>query len=69
MAKVTDLLSNFRALNDALPGLKEDLIVTLLQQERISSKPRKLVLERLHQRFCILRAKRERKELMKECGI
>ena len=67
--KLPELLANFRAMNAALPTLKEEHINELLAMEISSIKPRKLVLERLHQRYCILRARRERRNIMKECKL
>lgn len=60
---------NFRELHNALLDLDEATITKLLDQERVSKKPRRLVLERLHQRLCILRAKRERAAIMRECNL
>jgi len=54
-----------RVLADACMVLGEARIKELLDEEMNSEYPRRAALLRLHQRYCILRAKRERKEIMK----
>ena len=54
-----------RLLADACQVLNEDRIKELLEEEMVSMAPRRTALRILHQRYCILRAKRERKEIMK----
>ena len=54
-----------RLLADACQVLNEDRIKELLEEEMVSTAPRRTALRILHQRYCILRAKRERKEIMK----
>ena len=54
-----------RLLADACPVLGEDRVQELLEEEMVSQNPRRTALRILHQRYCILRAKRERKEIMK----
>jgi len=54
-----------RLLADACLVLSEDRVRELLEEEMASPNPRQTALLRLHQRYCILRAKRERKEIMK----
>lgn len=54
-----------RVLADACMVLGEARIKELLDEEMNSEHPRRAALLRLHQRYCILRAKRERKEIMK----
>ena len=63
------LLVNTRTLQAALLDLTEAKLQELLDEELSSKKPRKLILERIHQRMCILRAKRERAKLFREAGI
>jgi hypothetical protein len=54
-----------RLLADACLVLSETRVKELLDDEMKSERPRQTALLRLHQRYCILRAKRERKEIMK----
>jgi len=56
---------NWRTLNQKLNLLSEEEVLALLDAERTG--PRRVTfLERLHQRYTMLRAARERVELMKE---
>ena len=63
------LLENTRTLQAGLLALTEAQLHELLNEELASKKPRKLIIERVHQRIGILRMKRERKALFKEAGI
>lgn len=56
---------NWRELNDVLNGLDEQKILMLLKEERITRR-RVTVMTRLHQRYTILRAARERRELLND---
>jgi len=56
---------NWRELNRKLNMLREDEVLALLEAERQGAK-RVTFLERLHQRYTMLRAARERVELLKE---
>jgi len=56
---------SWRKLNDVLSQLSEEQILTMLNEERIGSR-RVSVLQRLHQRYTMLRCARERIELLKE---
>jgi len=56
---------NWRELNKNLNMLREDEVLALLEAERQGAK-RVTFLERLHQRYTMLRAARERVELLKE---
>ena len=56
---------NWRELNKNLNMLREDEVLALLEAERTGAK-RVTFLERLHQRYTMLRAARERVELLKE---
>jgi hypothetical protein len=56
---------NWRSLNQKLNMLTEDEVLALLEAERQGAK-RVTFLERLHQRYTMLRAARERVELLKE---
>ena len=60
MQKVT-----WRKLNDILSQLTEQQVLAMLNEERTHSR-RSSVLQRLHQRYTMLRCARERIELMKE---
>ena len=66
---VKTLLRDTRILQAGLLDLSETQVQSLLDLELQSPKPRKLVLERVHQRLCILRGKRERAALFKSAGI
>jgi hypothetical protein len=59
------LLKDTRTLQSGMMVLSEAAISRLLEEELASVRPRKLVVERLHQRFCILRAQRERDDLFR----
>ena len=56
---------NWRELNAKLNLLSEEQVLQLLTEERQGAR-RVTVLQRLHQRYTMLRAARERIELMKE---
>lgn len=56
---------NWRELNDVLNGLDEQKILALLNEERVTRR-RVTVMTRLHQRYTILRAARERRELLND---
>ena len=56
---------SWRKLNDILSQLSEEQVLTMLNEERTGSR-RVSVLQRLHQRYTMLRCARERIELMKE---
>ena len=55
----------WRKLNEELKTFDEDKILDMLTHERANAK-RVVVLERLHQRYTVLRASRERIELLQE---
>ena len=54
----------WRKLNDQLALMSEEDVLSLLNQERATTK-RISVLARLHQRYTTLRAARERAEILK----
>ena len=56
---------SWRKLNDILSQLSEEQILTMLNEERTGSR-RVSVLQRLHQRYTMLRCARARIELLKE---
>lgn len=56
---------NWRELNRKLSLLTEEQVLQLLNDERMGAK-RVTVLQRLHQRYTMLRAARERVEILKE---
>jgi hypothetical protein len=56
---------SWRKLNDILSQLSEEQVLAMLNEERIGSR-RVSVLQRLHQRYTMLRCARERIELLKE---
>jgi DNA-binding transcriptional ArsR family regulator len=56
---------SWRALNEKLTKLTEKEVLTLLNEEREGNQ-RISVLSRLHQRYTILRAIRERVEILKK---
>lgn len=57
------ILNNWRDLNEGMSELREDQIKEMLDYEMVNEQ-RKTVIERLHQRYTTLRAKRERAELI-----
>jgi hypothetical protein len=56
---------SWRKLNDILSQLSEEQVLTMLNAERTGSR-RVSMLQRLHQRYTMLRCARERIELLKE---
>lgn len=55
----------WRKFQSDLPNYSEADLLVLLQEERAKYK-RVSMLERIHQRYCTLRANRERLEILKE---
>ena len=58
---------NWKELNDAISSMTEDEVLTALNKE-IEGKSRWSIVSRLHQRFCTLRAKRERELFRQACA-
>lgn len=56
---------SWRALNDILSQMTEDELLTMLNEERTGER-RASVLQRLHQRYTMVRCARERIEIMKD---
>ena len=56
---------SWRALNNQLSMMSEEQVLSLLDLEKVTEK-RASVLQRLHQRYNVLRVSRERIELLKE---
>jgi hypothetical protein len=56
---------SWRGLNDVLSNMSEADVWGMLEAERFGDK-RASVLQRLHQRYNVLRVSRERIELLKE---
>jgi len=54
---------SWRALNNALSMMSEEQVLGLLDFEKVNER-RASVLQRLHQRYNVLRVSRERIELM-----
>jgi hypothetical protein len=54
---------NWRELNQSLSDMSEVEVLTLMNEEKRGA-CRITILRRLHQRYTILRAARERKELL-----
>ena len=54
---------NWREINRMLPDLDENTIKKMLDEERVGEQ-RQSVLIRLHQRYTMLRAARERMEIL-----
>jgi len=59
------LTTNWRKLNKELPLMTEAQVLSMLDSERAGLR-RVSILERLHQRYTMLRAARERMEILKE---
>lgn len=57
--------TNWRKLHKEMSTLTEEQVLELLNAERVGRK-RVSILERLHQRYTVLRAARERIEILKE---
>ena len=57
--------TNWRKLNKELALFTEEQVLALLTEERAGRK-RVSILERLYQRYTILRAARERREILSE---
>jgi hypothetical protein len=58
-------LLTWRKFQSELPNYSEAELLALLDEERKQHK-RVSMLERIHQRYCTLRANRERLEILKE---
>jgi outer membrane protein TolC len=58
-------LLTWRKFQSELPNYSEAELLVLLNEERNQYK-RVSMLERIHQRYCTLRANRERLEILKE---
>ena len=56
---------SWRGLNDVLTQLTEDELLGMLKEEQTGER-RASVLQRLHQRYTMVRAARERIEIMKD---
>ena len=55
----------WRKFQSNLPNYSEAELLALLDEERLKHR-RVSMLERIHQRYCTLRASRERLEILKE---
>ena len=55
----------WRKFQSELPNYTEADLLALLDEERLKHR-RVTMLERIHQRYCTLRANRERMEILKE---
>jgi hypothetical protein len=58
-------LLTWRKFQSELPNYSESDLLALLDEERMKHR-RVSMLERIHQRYCNLRANRERLEILKE---
>lgn len=58
---------NWKELNHAIVSMNEDEVLTALNEE-IDGKRRWTIVNRLHQRYCALRAKRERELFRQACS-
>jgi hypothetical protein len=58
---------NWKKLNEAISSMTEDEVLTALNEE-IDGKRRWTIVNRLHQRYCALRAKRERELFRQACA-
>ena len=58
-------VESWRAINRVLKDLTEEQVSRMLDAEMVGQR-RVVVVERLHQRLCAMRASRERLQLMKE---
>ena len=55
----------WRTFQSNLPNYSEADLLALLDEERLKHR-RVTMLERIHQRYCTMRASRERMEILKE---
>ena len=55
----------WRKFQSELPNYSETELLALLDEEKLKHR-RVSMLERIHQRYCTLRASRERMEILKE---
>jgi len=60
------LLEDWRRLMGALSKMSEQDMLDLMNYEKLSYR-RKYVAERIHQKYCAVRKKREREELLSVC--
>jgi hypothetical protein len=58
-------LITWRTFQSNLPNYTEADLLALLDEERLKHR-RVTMLERIHQRYCTMRANRERLEILKE---
>jgi hypothetical protein len=58
-------LITWRTFQSNLPNYSEADLLALLDEERLKHR-RVTMLERIHQRYCTMRASRERMEILKE---
>jgi outer membrane protein TolC len=58
-------LLTWRTFQSNLPNYTEADLLALLDEERLKHR-RVTMLERIHQRYCTMRANRERLEILKE---
>ena len=58
-------METWRSINAKLRRMTEAEVLAALEHERATAK-RASILERLHARYCMLRAARERIEILKE---
>jgi len=56
---------SWRKFQSNLPNYSESELLVLLNEEKLKHR-RVSMLERIHQRYCTLRASRERMEILKE---
>ena len=64
-AIVTAAMDNWAMLNKIISSLTEEQLVEMLENEKQQRK-RMMYLERIHQRYTIVRAAREREELLSQ---
>ena len=64
-AIVTAAMDNWAMLNKIIGSLTEEQLVEMLENEKQQRK-RMMYLERIHQRYTIVRAAREREELLSQ---
>ena len=57
----------WKTLHEAISSMSEETVLAALNQE-VEGKKRWTLIKRLHQRYCTLRANRERAVFLKLCG-
>ena len=63
MSRIDAALGSWHTINKSLPHMTEDECKQALNKE-MQGKRRRAIVIRIHQKYCIMRLERERKELL-----